>query len=181
MNKIKKYIDKTWGYHLVIENGASIEAYSMSGNVGKYIEELQQENEELKKQLDYIRSGEYYNQLRFERDMLQHLVDTNSLSEMEIEWIDCTHRNTELLEQNEKLKKELAIHGNEGLDIIHELESEKEKFIKYLENEMIETKKQIKTELIVCEQSKRLQYLNGKLANLKKILEKVKSGKYESN
>ena len=31
------------------------------------IEELQQENKQLKEQLDYIRSGEYYNQLRFER------------------------------------------------------------------------------------------------------------------
>ena len=31
---------------------------------------LLEENQELKRQLNYLRSGEYYNQLRFERDML---------------------------------------------------------------------------------------------------------------
>ena len=44
------------------------------------IRELQQENQKLKKQLDYLRSGEYYNQLRFERDMLQNVVDNGEVS-----------------------------------------------------------------------------------------------------
>ena len=37
--------------------------------------ELREENKQLKEQLEYIRNGEYYNQVRFERDMLQDLVD----------------------------------------------------------------------------------------------------------
>lgn len=66
-----------------------------------------EEVEELKKQLEYLRSGEYLNQLRFERDMLQDLVDKKEISKEDKEFIDMTHRNTELLEQNQKLKKEL--------------------------------------------------------------------------
>ena len=66
-----------------------------------------EEVEELKKQLEYLRSGEYLNQLRFERDMLQDLVDKKEISKEDKEFIDMTHRNTELLEQNQKLKTEL--------------------------------------------------------------------------
>lgn len=65
---------------------------------------LAEENKRLKQQLDYLRSGEYYNQLRFERDMLQHVVDHNEVSKEDKEFIDMTHRNTELLEENQKLK-----------------------------------------------------------------------------
>ena len=68
---------------------------------------LQQENQKLKKQLDYLRSGEYYNQLRFERDMLEHVVDNAEVSKEDREFIDMTHRNTELLEENQELKKQL--------------------------------------------------------------------------
>ena len=68
----------------------------------KYIVELQQENQKLKKQLEYLRSGEYYNQLRFERDMLQNVVDNGEVSKEDKEFIDMTHRNTELLEQQEE-------------------------------------------------------------------------------
>lgn len=66
------------------------------------IEELQQENQKLKKQLEYLRIGEYYNQLRFENKMLQDIVDNGELSKEDREFIDCTHRNTELLEQQEE-------------------------------------------------------------------------------
>ena len=66
------------------------------------IEELQQENNSLKKQLEYLRSGEYYNQLRFENKMLQDIVDNGEVSKEDREFIDCTHRNTELLEQQEE-------------------------------------------------------------------------------
>ena len=72
-----------------------------------YIKELQQENQELKKELNYLRSGEYYNQLRFERDMLQYVVDNGEVSKEDKEFIDMIHRNTELLEENQELKKEL--------------------------------------------------------------------------
>lgn len=41
-------------------------------------------------QLFYLRSSEYLNQLKFERDK---------------EFVDMTHRNTELLEENKKLKE----------------------------------------------------------------------------
>ena len=66
------------------------------------IEELQQENQKLKKQLEYLRSGEYYNQLRFENKMLQDIVDNGEVSKEDREFIDCTHRNTELLGQQEE-------------------------------------------------------------------------------
>ena len=62
-----------------------------------------EENQKLKKQLEYIRSGEYYNQLRFERDMLQDIVDNGEVSKEDKEFIDCTHRNTELLEEKQEL------------------------------------------------------------------------------
>ena len=67
--------------------------------------EKERENQELKKQLDYLRSGEYLNQLRFERDMLQHVVDTNGVPSEVYDYLDCTHRNTELLEENQNYKE----------------------------------------------------------------------------
>lgn len=70
-------------------------------NETKLIEEIKS----LEKQLEYLRSGEYYNQLRFERDMLQNIVDNGEVSKEDKEFIDMTHRNTELLEENQKLKK----------------------------------------------------------------------------
>ena len=68
---------------------------------------LLKEIKELQSQLSYLRSGEYYNQLRFERDMLQHIVDNNEVSKEDKEFIDMTHRNTELLEENQQLKEEM--------------------------------------------------------------------------
>lgn len=65
---------------------------------------LIKEIQELKKQLEYLRSGEYYNQLRFEIDMLQYVVDNGKVSKEDKEFIDMTHRNTELLEENQSLK-----------------------------------------------------------------------------
>ena len=71
-------------------------------NETKLIEEIKS----LEKQLKYLRSGEYYNQLRFERDMLQQVVDTNGVPSEVYDYIDCTHRNTELLKENKSLKKQ---------------------------------------------------------------------------
>ena len=67
--------------------------------------EKERENQELKEQLDYLRSGEYLNQLRFERDMLQHVVDNSKVSKVDKEFIDMTHRNTKLLEEKQKYKE----------------------------------------------------------------------------
>ena len=85
------------------------------------IKKLQQENQELKKmqctflgtgcqskmkdlknQLEYLRSGEYLNQLKFERDMLQYIIDNGEVSKEDKTYIDCTHRNTELLAQQKE-------------------------------------------------------------------------------
>ena len=67
--------------------------------------DLVEEKENLQEQLDYLRGGEYLNQLRFERDMLQHVVDTNGVPSEVYDYLECTHRNTELLEENQELKK----------------------------------------------------------------------------
>ena len=67
--------------------------------------DLQQENQELKKQLKYLRSREYYNQLRFERDMLQYVADNGKVSKEDKEFIDMTHSNTELLEVIEEVRE----------------------------------------------------------------------------
>lgn len=69
--------------------------------------ELFYENQELKKQLEYLRSREYYNQLKFENKMLQDIVDNGKVSKEDREFIDCTHRNTELLEQQQGFIKYL--------------------------------------------------------------------------
>lgn len=71
------------------------------------IKGLKEENEAIKKQLNYLRSGEYYNQLKFERNMLQDIVDNGVVSQEDKMYIDCTRRNTELLEENNQLKEEL--------------------------------------------------------------------------
>ena len=66
------------------------------------IEELIEENQELKKQLEYLRSGEYLNQLKWERNMLEDLVNNGEVSKEDKDFIDMTHRNTELLEQQKE-------------------------------------------------------------------------------
>lgn len=69
------------------------------------IDLLEKENQRLNKQLDYLRSGEYLNQLKFEVSMLEDLVENNEVSEEDKRFIDMTHRNTELLEENQKYKE----------------------------------------------------------------------------
>lgn len=81
------------------------------------IQELKKEIENLKRQLSYIHSSEYYNQLRFERDVLKDVVNNGEVSKEDKQFIDCTHRNTELLEQQQEFIKYLK-------DCIKELENE---------------------------------------------------------
>ena len=70
--------------------------------------EKERENQELKEQLDYLRSGEYLNQLKFERNMLQDVVDKMEVSKEDKDFIDMTHRNTKLLEEKQNYKEVFA-------------------------------------------------------------------------
>ena len=78
---------------------------------------FKKENQELQKQLEYLRSGEYYNQLRFEREMLEHIVEHGEVSKEDKAFIDMTHRNTELLEQQKEfikfLEDEIKLYEND--------------------------------------------------------------------
>lgn len=96
------------------------------------LKQYQKENQELKKQLEYLKREEYYNQLRFERDMLWDVVDNGEVSKEDKEFIDCTHRNTELLEENEKLKKQLE----EQKELLNKFKIQQKEFIKHLEDEV---------------------------------------------
>ena len=84
-------------------------ANMMAADIPKYedtkdynVFDLIRENQELKEQIEYLKGGEYLNQLRFERDMLQHVVDNSKVSKVDKEFIDMTHKNTELLEQKKE-------------------------------------------------------------------------------
>lgn len=112
------------------------------------ITEVLEENEELKKKLNYLRSGEYYNQLRFERDMLKDVVNSFKISKMTKEnkaFINLTHNITEVLERNTILKNQqeefinwLEKHcfNEESIEIL-----EKYKNIIYKKNKIIYTTK----------------------------------------
>lgn len=81
--------------------------------------DLVEEKENLQEQLDYLRGGEYLNQLRFERDMLQHVVDTNGVPSEVYDYLECTHRNTELLEENQELNERIKA----ALEVLEERQS----------------------------------------------------------
>ena len=67
--------------------------------------QAERENKDLKRQLKLLRNGEYFNQLKFERDLLRYLVDHGEVSKEDKKFIDMTHRNTQLLEENQKYKE----------------------------------------------------------------------------
>lgn len=96
---------------------------------------LQEENEELKAQLNYLRSGEYLNQLRFERNILQDVVKNMEVSKEDKEFIDCTHRNTELLEQQQEFMRylEACINELEKANLLSIRDVKKEILQKYKE------------------------------------------------
>ena len=112
-------------------------------------EQLEKDNQELKKQLGYLHSGEYLNQLRFERNMLQDVVSKMEVSKEDKMFIDMTRRNTELLEENQELKKQLEIGKEQYNDLVeekenlqeqlsnsHQIEVQQKEFIKWLEKEI---------------------------------------------
>lgn len=73
---------------------------------------LRKENQKLKRHLEYLRSGEYLNQLKFERDMLQYIIDNGEVSKEDKTYIDCTHRNTKLLAQQKEFIEYLENEKN---------------------------------------------------------------------
>ena len=83
--------------------------------------DLIRENQELKKQLEYLRSGEYINQLKFERNMLEDVVNKGEVSKEDKEFIDMTHRNTELLEQQKEFIEWLESMLVSELDVFTEV------------------------------------------------------------
>lgn len=118
-------IDKITGYRCLDLDGLLKENEELKKQLEEYKENYQEELDEnsklselwcdsrakireLERQLEYLRSGEYYNQLRFERNMLEYIVDNGEVSKEDKEFIDCTHRNTELLEQQKEFIKYLG-------------------------------------------------------------------------
>lgn len=96
--KMKDVILNTWKNKLSYPlNHKDIE--ELEGIIDYY----EGENQELKKQIVYLRNSEYLNQLKFERDMLQDVVYKMKVSKEDKEFIDMTHRNTELLEEKQEL------------------------------------------------------------------------------
>lgn len=91
--------------------------FEMNDEKDREIQELKKEIKNLKRQLSYIHSSEYYNQLRFERDVLKDVVNNGEVSKEDKQFIDCTHRNTELLEQQQKFIKFLEDNWNQTQDI----------------------------------------------------------------
>lgn len=96
------------------------------------VKDLIEENKVLTRQLEYIRSGEYLNQLKFERNMLEDVVSNGEVSEIDKAFIDMTHRNTELLEENQKLK--------ERIDYLERSNNRREELILELREELIPSK-----------------------------------------
>ena len=98
----------------------------------EFVKDLLKENKVLARQLEYIRSGEYLNQLKFERNMLEDVVSKGEVSEIDRAFIDMTHRNTELLEENQKLK--------ERIDYLERSNNRREELILELREELIPSK-----------------------------------------
>ena len=98
----------------------------------EFVKDLLKENKLLTRQLSYIRSGEYLNQLKFERNMLEDVVSKGEVSEIDKAFIDMTHRNTELLEENQKLK--------ERVEYLERSNNRREEMILELREELIPSK-----------------------------------------
>ena len=119
----KVYINKHNNEPFLLKDEQEKDYYIKDNELNEYTEQLKYQIKELKKQLEYLRSGEYYNQLRFENEMLQQVVDTNGVPSEVYDYIDCTHRNTELLEENQELKKQLEVGEEQYNDLVEEKES----------------------------------------------------------
>lgn len=76
-------------------------------NEEQFLKDVYHNLNSLEKQLEYLRSGEYLNQLKFERNLLEDIAHNMEVSKEDKEFIDMTHRNTELLEENNQLKEKI--------------------------------------------------------------------------
>lgn len=139
-------------------------------NETKLIEEIKS----LEKQLDYLRSGEYYNQLRFENEMLQQVIDTNGVPSEVYDYIDCTHRNTELLEENQSLKKQLE-SANEQISYLRRSIERKEKRIIDLQDERIPYTNEYVYKLL-NQQKEFIEYLEDLIKQNETVVEVSKYG-----
>lgn len=142
---------------------------------------LIKENKELKKQLEYLRSGEYLNQLKFERNMLEDVVNKGEVSKEDKDFIDMTHRNTELLEENRELKKQLEEMDSKLFFTKNELEMrqktidnklrQQKEFIEWLEKE-IEALEFCDNEFILSNHKKEVKAYKEILLKYKEIIGK---------
>ena len=98
----------------------------------EFVKDLLKENKLLTRQLSYIRSGEYLNQLKFERNMLEDVVSQGEVSEIDKALIDMTQRNNELIKENKKLK--------ERIDYLERSNNRREELILELREELIPSK-----------------------------------------
>ena len=131
---ITKFNDETGDFDIVtpvpftLNDGIEVLGM-MVANIPKYedtetynVFDLIRENQELKEQIEYLKGGEYLNQLRFERNMLQDVVDKMEVLKEDKMFIDMTRRNTELLEENRKYKEVI----DEVIEYISELDDNKD-------------------------------------------------------
>ena len=110
-------------FEYLTNGGGSMLGRSMYDAIFDKIHSLITKNNQLEKQLEYLRSGEYLNQLKFERNMLENIVATGQVSEEDKKFIDMTHRNSELLEENQQLKEEINKISKKELKIMQMLRS----------------------------------------------------------
>lgn len=87
----------------------------------KELMRLERENQQLKEQLEYLRSGEYLNQVKFERNMLQDLVDEEKLSTEVYDIKKIMSKNTELAEKLQQREEVIE----EAINKIEDLRMEK--------------------------------------------------------
>lgn len=110
-------------FEYLTNGGGSMLGRSIYDAIFDKIHSLITKNNQLEKQLEYLRSGEYLNQLKFERNMLENIVATGQVSEEDKKFIDMTHRNSELLEENQQLKEEINKISKKELKIMQMLRS----------------------------------------------------------
>lgn len=62
-----------------INNGIAYSQFGIANEILDLITNLRQENKSLTEQLEYLRSGEYLNQVKWERDLNENLNQTMSI------------------------------------------------------------------------------------------------------
>ncbi len=181
MSEEKNVMSKA-SFDELIEHFEFVERLTLYGrnSIKYHIKQLQQENKRLREQLEYFGSGEYLNQLKFERNMLEDIVNNGEISKEDKEFIDMTHRNTELLEENQQLKEELKIKSDGFDSAIEDLCDTSEQLRQ--RDEVIEEA----LEIIEYRLKENNNHMNARMEmfhynNLKEILTKYKGDNNENN